>query len=161
MPSAYSFHPEFGYFCPSPSLRRKVRFALAIIVLASTVGASQIVVQIANRESNTDDGLAIAAMPLDYSAARSISVGSPPSPAVSAESQSDSAHAALIDATASVVAKPPRQQSIAAHKKPRKAVHNQNRRRDRDRYDAYAWRPQRAAYGSQRSYGHEYARPLH
>jgi hypothetical protein len=33
MPPAQNFHPEFGYFCPSPRMRRKVRGA-AVTVLA-------------------------------------------------------------------------------------------------------------------------------
>ncbi|MET0921778.1 MAG: hypothetical protein ABWY47_01455 [Xanthobacteraceae bacterium] len=40
MSPAHRFHPEFGYFCPSPSLRRKLRIALACIVIGVLAGAS-------------------------------------------------------------------------------------------------------------------------
>jgi hypothetical protein len=37
---AHRFHPEFGYFCPSPSLRRKLRIVVACIVIGVIAGAS-------------------------------------------------------------------------------------------------------------------------
>ncbi|HZN31579.1 MAG TPA: hypothetical protein VFB88_19655 [Xanthobacteraceae bacterium] len=40
MSPAHRFHPEFGYFCPSPGLRRKLRIALACIVIGVVAGAS-------------------------------------------------------------------------------------------------------------------------
>ena len=40
MSPAHRFHPEFGYFCPAPSLRRKLRIALACIVIGVLAGAS-------------------------------------------------------------------------------------------------------------------------
>jgi hypothetical protein len=39
MSSAY-LHPEFGYFCPSPGLRRAVRIALVSAVIGVVAGAS-------------------------------------------------------------------------------------------------------------------------
>ena len=39
MPPAYHLHPEFGLFCPSPGLRRKVRVALASLLFLIIVGA--------------------------------------------------------------------------------------------------------------------------
>jgi hypothetical protein len=40
--SAY-LHPEFGYFCPSPKMRRRLLALLAFLVIGSIVGASGIV----------------------------------------------------------------------------------------------------------------------
>jgi hypothetical protein len=40
MSPAHRFHPEFGYFCPSPGLRRKLRIAIACIVIGVVAGAS-------------------------------------------------------------------------------------------------------------------------
>ena len=65
MPSAYNLHPEFGYFCLSPRLRRIVKFGLALIVLGSIAVASQTVVQIADREPGFLDGSATSAIPLE------------------------------------------------------------------------------------------------
>ena len=65
MPSAYNLHPEFGYFCLSPSLRRLAKFGLALIVLGSIAVASQTVVQIADREPDILDRSATGAVALD------------------------------------------------------------------------------------------------
>ena len=35
MPSARYVHPEFGYFCPTPRFRRKLRVALACVVVGA------------------------------------------------------------------------------------------------------------------------------
>jgi hypothetical protein len=35
MPSAHYVHPEFGYFCPTPRLRRKMRVALGCVVFGA------------------------------------------------------------------------------------------------------------------------------
>lgn len=35
MPSAHYVHPEFGYFCPTPRFRRKVRLVLVCMVLGA------------------------------------------------------------------------------------------------------------------------------
>jgi hypothetical protein len=40
MSPAQRFHPEFGYFSPSPGLRRKLRIAVACIVIGVVAGAS-------------------------------------------------------------------------------------------------------------------------
>ena len=39
MPASYYIHPEFGFFCPTPRLRRRLRGALACLVVAG-VGAA-------------------------------------------------------------------------------------------------------------------------
>ena len=39
-PAATEFHPEFGYLCPGPQLRRMVRVALISTALGATVGAA-------------------------------------------------------------------------------------------------------------------------
>lgn len=44
MSPAQRFHPEFGYFCPSPGLRCKLRIAVAFIVMGVVAGASGVLV---------------------------------------------------------------------------------------------------------------------
>ena len=39
MPASDYIHPEFGFFCPTPRLRRRLRVALACLVVAG-VGAA-------------------------------------------------------------------------------------------------------------------------
>ena len=39
MPASYYVHPEFGFFCPTRRLRRRLRVALACLVVAG-VGAA-------------------------------------------------------------------------------------------------------------------------
>jgi hypothetical protein len=39
VPASHYIHPEFGFFCPTPSLRRRLRVALACLVVAG-VGAA-------------------------------------------------------------------------------------------------------------------------
>src|SRR5260221_11813896 len=41
VPGSYYIHPEFGFFCPTPRFRRRLRVALACLVVAG-VGASVI-----------------------------------------------------------------------------------------------------------------------
>jgi hypothetical protein len=40
VPLAYDVHPEFGYFCPGPRLRRELRVALVSILLGMVIGAA-------------------------------------------------------------------------------------------------------------------------
>jgi hypothetical protein len=40
MSPAHRFHPEFGYFCPSPGLRRTLRIVLTCLVIGFIAGAS-------------------------------------------------------------------------------------------------------------------------
>jgi hypothetical protein len=171
MPSAYNLHPEFGYSCLSPNLRRKAGLALAFMVFGSIAGASGVVMQMAGHEPETYGRSVIAAIPLDSSTTLSTSIVSPGFPAVSAPdsrqdstSPSNSAQAAPVDAITTAATEPVTQaateapqQSVAASKKPRKTAHSQNRR-DRGWYDAYAWRQPRADYGRGRGYGHDYWR---
>jgi hypothetical protein len=171
MPSAYNLHPEFGYSCLSPNLRRKAGLALAFVVFGSIAGASGVVMQMAGHEPDTNGRLVIAAIPLNSSATLSASIASPASPAASAPdsrqvsaSPSNSAQAAPVDAITTAATAPGTPaataaplQSVAASKKPQKTAHGQNRR-DRGWYDAYAWRQPRADYGRGRGYGHDYWR---
>lgn len=171
MPSAYNLHPEFGYFCSSPNLRRKAGLALAFIVFGSIAGASGVVMQMAGHEPDANGKSVIAANPLDTSATLSTSIASPVSPAVSAPnsrqdsaSPSNSAQAAPVDANTTAATEPgtpaateARQQSVAASKSRQKTAHRQNRR-DRGWYDAYAWRQPHADYGRGRGYRQDYWR---
>jgi hypothetical protein len=160
MPSAYTVHSEFGDFCLSPNLRRKVGLALAFIVFGSIAGASGIVVQMASHELTTNGRSMIAAIPLNSSAKISTSIVSPASPAVSAPDPSNSVQAAPVDAMTTAAIEPAAteapQQSVAGSEMPQKTTRSQNRR-DRDLYDAYAWRQQRADYGRGRVSGHDYS----
>ena len=40
MPLAYDVHPEFGYFCPAPRVRRELRVALVSILSGMAIGAA-------------------------------------------------------------------------------------------------------------------------
>ena len=183
MPSAYNLHPEFGYFCISPGLRRLAKFGLALIVLGSVAVASQTFVQVADREPDMPDRSAsTAAVPGPGTVSRAAApvsktalaespaspaapgaapaspvapAAAPAAPDVGTRSHPDLATAPAINATASAAAKPSKQQSAARSKKPKKTARNNNRRRDRDLYDAYAWRPPPGDYRSRR-YDDEY-----
>ena len=39
MPASHYIHPEFGFFCPTPRFRRRLRVALACLVVAG-IGAA-------------------------------------------------------------------------------------------------------------------------
>jgi hypothetical protein len=47
-------HPEFGYFCPTPGLRRTVKMALAFTVIGALAGAGGMAALIADHDSNLD-----------------------------------------------------------------------------------------------------------
>jgi hypothetical protein len=161
MRSAYNVHPE--------NLHRKAGLALAFIVFGSIAGASGVVVQMAGHEPNADGRSVIAAIPLNPSATLSTIVSPALSPVSASDirqstSPSNSAQAALVDATTTAVTAPattsatePPQQPVAASKKPQKTARSRNRR-DRGWYDTSAWRQQYADYGRGRGYGHE--RPI-
>jgi hypothetical protein len=53
-------HPEFGYFCPTPGLRRMVKVALAFTVIGALAGAGGMTALIADHDSNLD-GVAMTA----------------------------------------------------------------------------------------------------
>ena|SRR5436190_8314312 len=53
-------HPEFGYFCPTPGLRRVVKVALAFTVIGALAGAGGMAALIADHDSNID-GVAMTA----------------------------------------------------------------------------------------------------
>ena len=40
MPPAYDVHPEFGYFCPTPRMRRELRVAVVSILAGMAIGAA-------------------------------------------------------------------------------------------------------------------------
>lgn len=80
MASAYQIHPEFGYLCISPGLRRTFKVALGFVVIGSIAVASQTGLPIADRESNTNNSPTIAATPPDPGPAPSDGVASPADP---------------------------------------------------------------------------------
>jgi hypothetical protein len=53
VPLAYDVHPEFGYFCPGPRLRRELRVALVSILLGIVIGAAIATVR-SGRAGGTD-----------------------------------------------------------------------------------------------------------
>jgi hypothetical protein len=59
MSPAHRFHPEFGYFCPSPGLRRKLRIALACIVIGVVAGASGAIMLRAAHDPDPGRGLMV------------------------------------------------------------------------------------------------------
>jgi hypothetical protein len=58
MPSVHRVHPEFGYFCPTPRLRRDVRVAAVSIVLGTIIGAGVITLRAAH-DRDTESALAM------------------------------------------------------------------------------------------------------
>jgi hypothetical protein len=160
MPSAYQVHPEFGYLCPSPRLRRKAKLVLGFLVLGSIAAASQMVLPGTDREPGVNNGPVAAGRSSDPAPVSSGVVAAPaiaaqraqsqptaPEPAaVRTEPPSVSPQRAPMEASASATIKPPSQQLIAMPKKPRKPARRQERRRDRDEHDAYAWRRERAEH---------------
>jgi hypothetical protein len=54
---AYHLHPEFGWFCPSPSLQRKVRLVLVTFSFLVVVGALALT---AGRDPGADRALLLA-----------------------------------------------------------------------------------------------------
>lgn len=70
MASVQSFHPEFGYLCPSAGLKRKLRtvvkgaLALALITLGATLAVSALVMPQRSQIVRTE-APAVAALPVD------------------------------------------------------------------------------------------------
>jgi hypothetical protein len=56
VPSARYVHPEFGYLCPTPRLRREFRVAIVSIVLVTLIGAGFVTFK-AGQERSTDVAL--------------------------------------------------------------------------------------------------------
>src|SRR5262245_58131885 len=187
MSSAYRLHPTSYYSSPS-RLHPKVGAALAFILFGSIVGASGFMLQTDGPEPFRSGRPAMTAASPKPGTAHA--PAAPPAPAVSAPTSPPSAPAQtapaatmvaaaepapmgapepappaaieLAEAEAAVAAatEPPPPPAVADMKAKKKAARSQGRR-DRGWYDAYAWSPQRAGSGSQRGYGHDYARPLH
>jgi hypothetical protein len=53
VPLAFDVHPEFGYFCPGPRVRRELRVALVSILLGIVIGAAIATVR-AGKAGETD-----------------------------------------------------------------------------------------------------------
>jgi hypothetical protein len=45
MPFAYDVHPEFGYFCPAPRVRRELRVAVVSILVGMVIGAAIVTIR--------------------------------------------------------------------------------------------------------------------
>jgi hypothetical protein len=45
VPPAYDFHPEFGYFCPAPRVRRELRVAVVSIRVGIVIGAAIVTIR--------------------------------------------------------------------------------------------------------------------
>jgi hypothetical protein len=168
-------------------LRRKVGLALAFIVFGSIAGASGIFVQMADEpNTNGGSMIAAIPLNSSATLSTSIvSPASPAASAPDSRRDfalpSNSAQAAPVDAmttaatepaaTATTAATEPAATATtavteppvtattavtAASKKPQKTARSQNRR-DRDLYDAYALRQQRADYGRGRVSGNNFS----
>jgi hypothetical protein len=59
MSPAHRFHPEFGYFCPTPNFRRKMRTALACMVFAAITVAIGTLVRRAAHDQAADTALTL------------------------------------------------------------------------------------------------------
>jgi hypothetical protein len=59
MPSAHYVHPEFGYFCPGPGLRRVLRVAVVSILFGIIIGASVVRLR-AGHDRQADNAWTIA-----------------------------------------------------------------------------------------------------
>ena len=53
MPLAYDVHPDFGYFCPGPRVRRELRVALVSMLFGMAIGAAIVTIR-AGLASETD-----------------------------------------------------------------------------------------------------------
>jgi hypothetical protein len=60
MSPAYRFHPEFGYFCPTPSFRYKLRVALLFLVIGGIAGFGGMLVLKAAHHPATGNALTFA-----------------------------------------------------------------------------------------------------
>src|SRR5437899_7047282 len=60
MSPAYRFHPEFGYFCPTPGFRHKLRVALLLMVIGGLAGIGGALVLKAVHPPATDTALMLA-----------------------------------------------------------------------------------------------------
>jgi hypothetical protein len=60
MSPAYRFHPEFGYFCPTPGFRYKLRVALLFMAIGGIAGIGGMVVLKAAHPPATDTALTLA-----------------------------------------------------------------------------------------------------
>ncbi len=45
MPLVYDVHPEFGYFCPAPRVRRELRVAVVSILVGMVIGAAVVTIR--------------------------------------------------------------------------------------------------------------------
>jgi hypothetical protein len=53
VPLAYDVHPDFGYFCPGPRVRRELRVALVSMLFGMAIGAAIVTIR-AGQASETD-----------------------------------------------------------------------------------------------------------
>jgi hypothetical protein len=45
VPLAYDVHPEFGYFCPAPRVRRELRIAVVSVLVGMVMGAAIVTIR--------------------------------------------------------------------------------------------------------------------
>ena len=60
MSPAHRVHPEFGYFCPTPGFRHKLRVALLFLVLGGIAGIGGTLALKATHRAATDNALMLA-----------------------------------------------------------------------------------------------------
>jgi hypothetical protein len=86
-------HPEFGFFCPSPGLRRWLRLALAAVA----VGGIGVGVMATGRDSDADSVAAVAAADTRAAAETSLPVSFTPVAAVASRSSAAAGAQAAAD----------------------------------------------------------------
>jgi hypothetical protein len=158
MSQAYHVHPEFGWFCPSLSLRRKLRIALVTLAFLGIVGVLSLMAEV---RPGLDEALAVAqsgsadSIRTNGSASAVERSGAPLEGAPSAGSV-DLADIATTEVPTPAVAEPPKAPAPAPKKKRSPSQVQRNVRdfmRNRGWYDdrwtaqAYAWPNDRYSRG--------------
>jgi len=56
VPLAYDVHPDFGYFCPAPRVRRELHVALVSILFGMASGAAIVTIDAGQAEGTDEVG---------------------------------------------------------------------------------------------------------
>jgi hypothetical protein len=119
IPPVQNFHPEFGYLCPSPRLRRKVRSAMVTVLAAMAIAAGTLLALVPQlaRPPGEQSALSVAAVELpsigrpadegragDRKAIEGEAAAMAPSTAVTARSASAREHISCDDLSGSFLA---------------------------------------------------------
>ena len=142
MSQAYHVHPEFGWFCPSLSLRRKLRIALVTLAFLGIVGVLSLMAEV---RPGLEGALTVAQSGSADSTASAAERSGAPLEAAPTAGSVDLTDIATIAVPAPAVADPPKMPASPPKKK--RVQHNvrdfmRNRGWHDDRWtaQAYAWR---------------------